>query len=461
MDPMDPDILDPERAHFGGGGICVTCWLRENAPEPPAPGELALAIARLGSWVWAELTLGPRILEIRGVELGGNREEDIAAVLSMLERMGIWAAEELRIIVGPDVPDLPGLSRPGFHIQRGGEIMSPKSLSALGIDPGFGNFKIAAPDGSRAILQASYAVVPRPVFHGDDLLGERRGARPAFHEVRLEDRTVLVGQIAHLVPPIQRLDLRRFEGGPDMEALLLASLYRLGCREAEIEQAVLGLPVALLEDKQIGRPIVEAARAWIQGEHRGVVDRREVRVRISRVTIIPQPAGAFYLHTLEYHEGRIVPAGDARGKVGVVDVGRNTVDIIVFRDGQADIRRTVGEQLGVWRAADQVARILGITLEEAEQMILEQPDHQVVREALEQLGGMIAAEILRAAAWRDLADLRWILVGGGMMFPPIRETIRQRISGAGIIMPRDPVAANAIGMARAALLLLQKKEEKT
>lgn len=461
-----------------GPGICVTCWMAERAEL--LPGQFAVAIAALGGTLCIETFRWPRSLEGAQADLpppalddAGERTEEILALL--LDRLAI-PPEPLVLLLDPALP--PPARNAALRLLRAETVLEVRPedpaleeamITEIGIDPGFGNIKIALADPRHppVVLPAVFtmgalhledAETDLPLLASQTTPGRPRRGLPPFHRVEVNGVVLTVGDIGRRARATRRLDLARFEGGPDLQALLLAALRRMFRQAEEIRvRAVVGLPIAVPRRSATA----EAFRKWLTAApHRGVVDDRPFTVIFEEIRLVPQPMGAYYGYVIDPETARVHPER-IRQRVGVVDVGHNTLDISVFQGGREEGLHTLGRQLGIWRAGDLMVRNGTVgTPEAAEIMLREDPEAPAVRAALYQLGADIATALSQAmgdqAALRDVHH--WILTGGGMAFSEIREGIARMLPPGRFSVPKNPVTANAQGMALAARLLWGRKE---
>lgn len=333
-------------------------------------------------------------------------------------------------------------------------------MIAIGIDPGFGNFKIADASGRVAVLPATVGV--GEIAPALETGMSRRRSSPARtpDRVRWGGLSYLVGEVERYVRPADRLDMDRFGGGPEMEALLLAAAGRLlGEGEHEAVAAV-GLPVHVLRAPDAAETVA-AVRRWLSGEHRGEVNGKPVALRIRAVKVLAQPLGAFFAWGLDGGGRWARSAQDFKARVAVIDVGFNTLDIFAVEGGEVIQRFTQGGTLGIRRAAERLVDLMRAhrgwapTLREADAWLRGNGEEEIARQALE----IAASEIVTFCeqALGDTAPLlrAVILCGGGIAFRAVRERLERRFPNA--VVPADPVAANALGLARFAVRMVREK----
>jgi hypothetical protein len=259
-DPMDHEI---ELAQTGSCSLCLlaAAALGETTPFP-ADYAVVLAAGRRNlraeilsrdgrALAWASLPVVPRpdLLDL-GADLHRLLDHPpLRSILSLAREEGRSIAWVLAEIPRGILESL-GWLRPGEAVHEIPELEKEERMEILGIDPGFGNFKIATSERGVAVPSffAAAAGPARTLRTGLEEEGGREEAGLTFH-VRLEDGAELwVGNLEDVRVPVSDLDPGRFYGGPGMEALLLAAASRLlGAKVREWEgRAVVGLQVPSL-----------------------------------------------------------------------------------------------------------------------------------------------------------------------------------------------------------------------
>jgi len=334
----------------------------------------------------------------------------------------------------------------------------------LGLDPGFGGFKLAevTPEGVRT------AYLPAVVGVGDtDIgllslggLGKRRNGH-APHAVSWDGTRYLVGHnVSRYARPLQRLDFQRLADGPELRALTYGVLAQgRGPGEHDV-RLIIGLPVEVMADRSLATATIKGLRKWLVGRHDFVVDEARCQVTVHQVRALAQPVGAFFAWGLDDAGRWRRPADDLKAPVGVCDIGFNTLDLFAVEGGQVVARYTGGETLGMRRAtetlADLVRRAHGVTLAlpQADALLQEKLPkiyvntkvvniHPLVVQALDATSASALAYIERH--WGDGRQFAHLLfTGGGSQ---ALRPVLLRAYPHGVILP-DPLTANAAGLAR-------------
>ncbi len=334
----------------------------------------------------------------------------------------------------------------------------------LGLDPGFGGFKLAevTPEGVKT------AYLPAVVGIGDTDIGllslgglskRRNGHTP--YAVSWNGARYLVGpNVARYARPLQRLDFQRLADGPELRALTYGVLAQgLGPGEHDV-RLIIGLPVEVMADRDLATATLKGLRKWLVGHHEFQVDDAHCQVTVRQVKALAQPVGAFFAWGLDDAGKWRRTADDLKAPVGVCDIGFNTLDLFAVEGGQVIARYTGGETLGMRRAAetlaDLVRRMHGMILylSQADALLREKSPRvyaggksidirPLVAQSLDATAAAVLAYVERH--WdngRQFAHL--LFTGGGS------QALRSHLLRAyphGAILP-DPLTANAAGLAR-------------
>jgi len=235
-------------------------------------------------------------------------------------------------------------------------------------------------------------------------------------------------------------------------ALALAAFTELsGGNWAEL-RIVTGLPVAFFDDKAMMRDRLMGAHR-VQRENRG-----GQTFKVVACNVIPQPFGTLLAACLD-RNGRIVDRDLATGRVGIIDVGGKTCNLLAVNQLSEIGRETASVNAGAWDAVRGLKSWLG-----REYPDLELRDHEIVEavkarktryygetvglsEPLDAILEPLAEQVIAQAGqlWNGAANLDAILVsgGGGKLLGPYIERHYRHAQTVD-----DPVFANAEGFAR-------------
>lgn len=337
----------------------------------------------------------------------------------------------------------------------------------LGVDPGFGNFKIACVEAGENRL----VTIPSVVGVGETDLGllslgtlSRRQRQTVPDKVTCSGATYLVGEgVSRFARPVQRMDMLRLSDGPEVRALFYAAIYRLlgaGTHQAAL---MVGLPVEVMADREMAVATLRGLRGWLVGVHTFAVNGELVTLEVTEVQGMAQPAGAFFCWGLD-DEGRWARGkDDLRTSVAVCDVGFNTLDLFAVQGGEIVARFTGGDTAGMRRAAELLIAAVRakhgveLSLHEADELMREKRPrlytaagevnlHPIVAQALDTAAaGIVTFVEQRWGNGRQFAHL--LFTGGGA--ETLRDTLLRQYPH-GVVLP-NPVAANAVGLARYAV----------
>lgn len=247
---------------------------------------------------------------------------------------------------------------------------------------------------------------------------------------------------------VSRREDRAWIESDEYRALFLAALGELSPATAVGLVVVTGLPVAFYDDR-------DRLALVLNGEHKAArPDRRSQSFHVADCRVVPQPFGALLAAALD-DRGRIVEH-DLAGRVGVIDVGGKTTNILSVSRMRELSRETTSLSLGGWDAVRALRDFLS-----AHYPGLEVRDHQLAEAivarrinyygqpvdlgpAVEAALAPMAEQIIAGATqlWNGGATLDAILIAGGgaLLFG---ERIKRHFRHA-IVAP-DPVFANAVG----------------
>jgi plasmid segregation protein ParM len=268
-----------------------------------------------------------------------------------------------------------------------------------------------------------------------------------------EPQAVAVGQGAvEQSRFLHRREDRRWIESPEWYALTLAALTELTPAHWAELRIVTGLPVAFFDDRAL-------VRDRLLGEHRTQREGRGGQVfKVTDCRVIPQPFGALLAACLD-DKGRVSDTDLATGRVGIVDVGGKTCNLLAVHRLSEISRETASVNAGAWDAVRGLREYLACEFPD-----LELRDHEIIDAIkaravryygesvdlgavldgiLEPLAGQVIAQA--GQLWNGAANLDAILVSGGgalLLGPYISRHYRHARTVA------DPVFANATGFWR-------------
>jgi hypothetical protein len=338
-------------------------------------------------------------------------------------------------------------------------------MISLGIDPGYGNFKVALVTAE----EARFVAVPSVVGVGETDVGllslgnvgrRRRQATP--DRMAFEGVTYLVGEgVSRFARPVQRMDFLRLSDGPELRALFYDALYHvLGTSVSEPLALMVGLPVEVMADKTKAKETLRSLRGWMVGRHRFEVNEEAMAIRIEEVRVMAQPAGAFFAWGLDGGGRWARPKADLKAPVAVCDVGFNTLDLFAVQGGDVVARFTGGDTAGMRRAAELLTNAVKakhsveLSLHEADAFLRQRRPRLYTSEGEANLTPLVSQALDTAAAGVvTFVEQRWgsgrqfahlLFAGGGA--EALRDALLRQYPH-GVVLP-NPVAANAVGLAR-------------
>ncbi len=304
----------------------------------------------------------------------------------------------------------------------------------IALDVGFGNTKGIV--GGRAVVLPSVVAVPAGDLGlaGIGMKTVRRARRITF------DRgDFFIGPAASSWGRVvENMDFSRL-ASPEAEALLYAAVADLVPTGATV-RLVLGLPVPLLRDEAVARPVLDSLKARLVREHHLLVDGRDFSFTVAGLRAAAQPVGAWADWALD-SEGRWASPAARNALVAVMDIGFNTLDLYGIRGGRLEPRLVGGDKVGVRRLRLLDLAAPGAPYHEADGMIREGKIPEDTRATW-------LSEILGAAerVWNGARpDLLLVVGGGAALLRDQREAFR-RAFRAEVVVPEEPVAANARGL---------------
>ena len=275
----------------------------------------------------------------------------------------------------------------------------------IGLDPGFGNFKVATVNEGGIHV----SIVPSVVGVGETDVGmlsigtlgrRRRRSRP--DKVTFGGVTYLVGEgVARFARPVQRMDFLRLSDGPELRALFYDVVFRLLGEGAHRDTALMvGLPVEVMADRDKAKATLRVLRGWMVSRHRFAVNDEAATLNVVEARAMVQPAGTFFAWGLD-NSGKWTRAkADLKAPVAICDIGFNTLDLFAVQGGEVVARFTGPMEFG--------PRALG------NRSILYQPTDPSVNDWLNR----------RLRRYRDFAER---IITRQTFFVRTREILRRRV----------------------------------
>ena len=320
--------------------------------------------------------------------------------------------------------------------------MQNSNFTYLGIDAGNGAFKLFGAQGGLELVSQVATNGSQQVLN---TMGLRKAKVSLF--IQNESGQFYVGPNAHdYGRPVENLDVDRFNGTPEMRALLHGSLTRYQQRHGKFNaplSVVVGLPNEILTGEQAEQNL-ENAKRWIRGTHTWTADGQAYSLEIADVKVASQVTGGLFDYLLDA-DGNFVPErkGAFSGEVGVITVGFGTVELMVVRNRTPVQRFTTGAASGVRRLLEIVNGQHLYSLGELDSQL--RAGQLDIREALPIWEREVTGVIERqwGTTWKRFAAV--LIMGGGAIL--LKDSLPYRFNGKAHI-PNEPVQAVARGLYR-------------
>ena len=217
----------------------------------------------------------------------------------------------------------------------------------LSVDIGYGYTKGVGPDGLRFSFPSVIGTAEDISFATDLIRGEEEKA------IKYRDWQFFYGEQAVLQSRIQSAIFDRSRvHDHTYKMLFVAALVEMAksVPDAGRINVVTGLPVDFFGD----RPDVIKS---LEGVYRVTADR-VIRVAVESVFVAPQPFGSLFREVLN-EQGKIANSDVEKGRVGIIDVGTFTTDLIVSDELRYVQRLSGSIRIGWSKVINHVQQALG------------------------------------------------------------------------------------------------------
>ncbi len=326
------------------------------------------------------------------------------------------------------------------------------SVMTVGLDLGYGQVKCMAENGRRVCFESRIAPAEFIRFQ-IDIDGQNKPNGLILHDP--EEGPLFIGEMASRQGrpgAIRSPRDRNRVTDPITTHLTDAALAMLFPRTNQARvRIVTGLPVDYYRDAhQLAQHLL--------GTHEILLESRSLTVEVEDVLVVPQPFGALLSLILD-EEGKLM--SDAmdlvEGRVGVLDIGSFTTDMILV-DGLEYIEaRSTSLEVGVSTAVEMIRKVLlddyRVTYEahEIEQamkrgwLVINGEKHELNGLASERLDPIARAiDSKSRTTWNMSTLTAMVLAGGGAL--ALRPWLEPRFTQA--IYAPDPAMANVNGFLR-------------
>jgi plasmid segregation protein ParM len=330
--------------------------------------------------------------------------------------------------------------------------MNDNQIVTIGLDVGYGLTKAVADSGNQVCFESRVAPAEFIRFQADiGARGKPNGL--TLHDA--EEGALWVGELASRQgrPGAVRSPRDRDRVNDPITTHLAGAAFAMllpGVEYARL-RVVTGLPVAYYRDA------VDLSQHLL-GEHQVLLEGRSLTVEVEDVLVVPQPFGALLSLILD-ERGRLRTAtlDLVEGKVGVLDIGSYTTDLVLVEGLEYIEARSGSIEVGVSTALNMVRKVLlddyRVSYEDHE---LEQAMRRgwlVVDGQKRSLNGLASdrldpvARSIEAQArtlWNISTLTAMVLAGGGAL--ALKPWLEPRFSQA--IYAPHAVMANAAGFLR-------------
>ena len=221
-------------------------------------------------------------------------------------------------------------------------------MNYLGIDPGMGAIKLWGAHGGTE-MPAFIGKKPERTYAST--IGTRKANAT---EIVVNGSAYYVGEDAHLFgSAVDNLSLGRFIDKNDsfnmMEVLLCGALNKHYDTYGELEGSttvMVALPIEMTQDAT-AKATAAHIRKWIVGTHKWQSGGKDRSISIIQAKITTQPVGALLDYGMDIsgatHKERRTAA---RGSVGVISVGFNTLEVMALSGMRVLSDLSSGKQIG-------------------------------------------------------------------------------------------------------------------
>jgi Actin like proteins N terminal domain len=333
-----------------------------------------------------------------------------------------------------------------------GETMETSNLIPLGVDAGNGAFKLYGAAGGLELISQVAVNDGQKTINTLGLRSQKTPLRIVNHH-----GSFYVGVGAHdFGRPVENLDVDRFNGTPEMQALLHGSFTRYQQRYGVFSSplsVVVGVTTEALANDSAGQNS-ETIREWIRGLHSWTADGQPDHVEMTNVKVASQASAELFDYLLD-GEGQFIHErkGAFTGEVGTISIGFGTVELMVVRNRMIVQRFTSSSTSGVRRLLEILDGGRLYSLGELDAQL--RAGHLDTREALPIWEREVSGFIEKAwgKSWKRFAAI--LIVGGGSIL--LKNSLPYHFNGKAF-MPEDPVMSIARGLYKLALFQsLQRK----
>ena len=319
-------------------------------------------------------------------------------------------------------------------------------IQILAIDPGFGSFKYATSSGVAGEVVAHVA----PVLNVDKRINfasvgmgteAKTGPKPLLIRNGIGDFYVGLGA-KDRGQLIENNDLDKLLDSPEARALFYAAMTR--AQAVGKFDVLTALPLALVMG-DAAKSNTERVKEWMAGPHEWEADNRPRVAHVRSVKTLSQAQAILFDYCLSMDGSE---ANSIAGEVGVISIGHNTIELLVFDGGRPLEAFASSEQKGVRVVLEMVSEHMsacGVGVVDA--WIRERRP-----EALAQLRAVLPAwhsqiRGLINRRWGPVKDrLRVVVVAGGGALPEFARPVMRGMFANRLAIAHNPTTAVADGL---------------
>jgi plasmid segregation protein ParM len=261
---------------------------------------------------------------------------------------------------------------------------------------------------------------------------------------------------------LQRREDRNWIESGEYYRLLMAAIAHAEFKSGDTINVVTGLPVSYFADAEKLKQILTAEH---QFSANGETKTFQIIARI-----IPQPFGSLIDAAFDF-DGKILDGKIVRGKIGVIDIGGKTTNILTVDNLQEVARKTTGVNVGGWEIVRHLREILKQSNQDLADELRDHDLANIIKTKVANFHGKeidfsmavdaavnpVAEDIIAEAAqvWQSGATVDKIFItGGGAMLVGMK--LKQRFSHAVIV--DDPIFSNVRGYYKLAVIESKKEQ---
>ena len=323
-------------------------------------------------------------------------------------------------------------------------------IQTVAIDPGFGSFKYATSAGTAGEIVAHVA----PVLNVDKRINfasvgmgaeAKAGPKPLLIRNGIGDFYVGLGA-KDRGTLIENNDLDKLIDSPEARALFYAAMTK--AQAVGKFDVLTALPMALVMGADAKRN-VDQVKAWMGGPHEWQADNHARVAHVRSVKTLSQAQAVLFDYALGL-DGK--EANSISGEVGVISIGHNTIELLVFDGGKPMEAFAANEQKGVRYVLELVAEHMGAdSVGVVDSWIREKRPEALthLRAVLPAWHSQIKGLVYRR--WRTVKDrLRVVAVAGGGALPEFAGPTLKGMFGERLAIAHNPTGAVAAGLMKLA-----------